>query len=1123
MGIEWIINFQVKIYMYLLRLIILLCFSALFVLQLSPCYADIGLDSIYLSDLSSEASLKSHQGWGLLGVNSAAGAPGGTRFSPMRIGETVYDKGMGHHANGVITVPLHGEYLCFEAIIGLQWQGGGKGSVVFQVFVDGGKAFESEVMSDSDAAAPVRVSLSGAQELRLVANDNKDGIACDMANWAEARLTRDPRQPHFDPTSIILNGEAAPSPSLPVGGFSLIAGINGPQVAVMEPENALLACVGNDETIDVVIPIRNAQESITVTAEAMLDYGESASVSLHIGDKVVCKKILKDEVLKLEVSSETKSDVQHLALRTTASRGDSSVRWRNLQYNIKGKRIDIPFKFPITEEALPLPELSYLHPAVEQALIEWDWKMQDGIGTDRNPGSWVEAIEQIVQRGDLLIDDLNDKEISLESLTTEWKQLRSEWRQMMASNNNDENRWENLWKRMHKVRRQIVFSNPLADMGPLLFVKQAPGNSSHQLTQYYGAHSRPGGGIFALDRPGESMRCQPLTATNLPMGSVQFADISYDGKKILFSYCPVDKDYKSRPRIFNRYYHIYEMNADGSGLRQLTDGDYDDFAPRYLPDGKLIFISTRRGGFHRCGRGPCPVYTLCNAEEDGSDIRVISFHETHEWDPSVLNDGRVIYTRWDYVDRHAVHYQQLWTVRPDGSDVRIYYGNNTLNPIGIWEAKSIPGSDKVIATAAAHHAMTAGSIILLDVNHGIDGLNPITRLTPDALFPESETPVIQWSAPVGVKNKPVTPPEAQRWPGHCYRTPHPLSEKYFLAAYSYDALIGEPNMNHANMFGLYFMDAYGNKELLYRDLNIASLWPVPLRPRKRPFVIPSIAADTDEKEGTFSIQNVYESWPSLPDSVKIKQIRVSQVLPKSTPHINDPMVGLANASPGKQVLGTVPVEADGSAYFRAPSGIPLSFQALDERGMAVQVMRSLIYLQPGETRACIGCHEPYSKSPDLQRMPKALARKPSIIQAGPDGSNPFSYPILVQPVLDKHCIQCHSQNKSGERILLSGNPAKNYTESYLSLAPRVPYSAWGGGNFQKTNSEPMSQPDYFGARGSKLMSMLLAGHHKVNLSQNDIERLATWMDTNALFYGTFNPTDQKRQQQGQRIAGPGLE
>ena len=216
--------------------------------------------------------------------------------------------------------------------------------------------------------------------------------------------------------------------------------------------------------------------------------------------------------------------------------------------------------------------------------------------------------------------------------------------------------------------------------------------------------------------------------------------------------------------------------------------------------------------------------------------------------------------------------------------------------------------------------MTAGSIILLDVSRGIDGLAPITRLTPDALFPESEAPVQSWHAPAGIDSPPDVPVEAQRWPGHCYRTPFPLSKDYFLAAYSYDPLIGEPSANAANMFGIYIVDRFGNKELLYRDINIGSLWPMPIRARRRPPILPACDEKGDLTAGTFFLQDVYDSWPQVSpsDNVKITQLRILQVLLKTTPHANTPKVGLANASPGKQVLGTVPVEADGSAYFRRP-------------------------------------------------------------------------------------------------------------------------------------------------------------------------------------------------------------
>jgi hypothetical protein len=513
---------------------------------------------------------------------------------------------------------------------------------------------------------------------------------------------------------------------------------------------------------------------------------------------------------------------------------------------------------------------------------------------------------------------------------------------------------------------------------------------------------------------------------------------------------------------------------------------------------------------------------LTVVDRHGGEPRVISFHETHEWDPVVLHDGRIVYTRWDYVDRHAVHYQQLWSVRPDGSNVSIFYGNNTLNPVGVWEARPVPGTNQVMATAAAHHAMTAGSIISLDVSRGIDGLEPITRLTPDALFPESEFPVQHWHATAGIEQSPEVPLSEKRWPGHCYRSAYPLSEDLFLAAYSFEPLIGEPHANLPNMFGLYLVDRWGNKELLYRDPSIGSQWPVPLRPRFRP---PSLASTLDpegSETGTFFLHDVYESWPAvMRKDAEVSRLRIIQVLPKTTPHSNNPRVGFANASPGKQVLGTVPVEPDGSAYFEAPARIPLAFQALDDRGMAIQTMRSLTYLQPGEHTSCVGCHEHRSSTPSPQQATLAQLRPASKIAPGPDGSRPFSYPLLVQPVLDKHCIGCHQGDEAAGGIALTGEPAGEFTVSYQALAKLVPYSEWKG--TPQANHEPLTKPNLFGARASDLAKLLLDGHEGVALDDAELDRLITWMDTNALFYGTFDPEDQQRQRRGERIEGPVLQ
>jgi hypothetical protein len=217
----------------------------------------------------------------------------------------------------------------------------------------------------------------------------------------------------------------------------------------------------------------------------------------------------------------------------------------------------------------------------------------------------------------------------------------------------------------------------------------------------------------------------------------------------------------------------------------------------------------------------------------------------------------------------------------------------------------------------------------------------------------------------------------------------------------------------------------------------------------------------------------------------------------------------------------VPVEPDGSAYFRAPAGIPLAFQALDEHGMAIQTMRSLTYLQPGEQASCVGCHEHRTTAPPVAKTTLAGQREPSPIVPGPDGSKPFNYALLVQPILDKHCIRCHCPKKADGGIDLTGSPDGPFTRSYNAMAPLVPFSEWKG--TPQANHEPLTYPNQFGARASRLMQLLQKGHEGVTLRDEEYERLVTWMDTNALFYGTFEPADQQRQQRGERIAGPALE
>jgi len=967
-------------------------------------------------------------------------------------------------------------------------------------------------------------------------------------------------------TTVTFNGRAVlPSHGSAAGVWAFLRSDTDPQMLLLgHPQTtsgpcyrAVLQLNGGDR-VRITFPVPDKRGTLRLRAVGLsVDGSSSGEAVLRVGKAdgtgaQFCQARVAG-TNATELFSPTIDGVSSLFVEVVAERGSVALRLEQMEWRTAMETDAIsldPVRRPWSRK--PTACSTNMHAALQRALIEWDWRMQDGIVSPQEPRSYAQAIEKRTAQIDRLADNLGKSGVDLADLAERWAAFKETVAAGPQSPGLD---WESLWREMHDIRRTMVLKNPLFDVGPLVFVKHVPSAMSHQLTQVYGYAARPGGGIFVLDEPGRSMAVRSLTGQQFPPGNFMHSEVSFDGDRVYFAFCEAEESPERwrDPNTMDRHYQIYEMSDQGTDIRKLTDGNFDHFNPTCLPNGKLMLVSTRRGGFHRCGGGPCYVYTLTLMDPTGSpdgstSIYPVSFHETNEWDPTVLNSGRILYTRWDYVDRDAVFYQNLWTVRPDGTDVRTYFGNHTFSPTGIWESRTVPGSDKVVAIAGPHHGMSAGSVILLDTTAGVDGSAPITRLTPEVRFPEAEVPLprgVALPAPSEFdsrlegawngnrKDRPAdrmseVPEEELRWSGHCYRSPLPLSEDYFIVSYSFDRLVGEPGPNVPNMFGIYFADRFGNRELIYRDPNISSLWAKPLRPRSvlnrlRSQLPPRAVATEDATKkgiGTFYLQNVYESWPVLPAADRITHLRIIQVLPKTTPNANQPRVGMANASPGKQVLGTVPVEEDGSAYFEVPAQTPVLFQALDSQGRAVQTMRSLTYLQPGENASCIGCHEDRMKTFIATDSSIALNRERATIEPGPDGSNPLSFPVLVQPVLDRRCVSCHNSEKPEGNVVLTGEPEQQFSRSYCALIERVSYSAWGRPN---GNQEPLTRPDVFGARASKLVQMLEEGHENVVLNDDDWNRINTWIDANALFYGTFDPTDQARQLRGERIDGPALE
>ncbi|OHB73749.1 MAG: hypothetical protein A2V70_05390 [Planctomycetes bacterium RBG_13_63_9] len=803
--------------------------------------------------------------------------------------------------------------------------------------------------------------------------------------------------------------------------------------------------------------------------------------------------------------------------------------------------------------------------ATEFAALQHDLRNRDRFAKVANqvhhPASLIldsdrDPVDVVLRRTAVLLADLKETSSArdLAPLQQQLGQLRAVAGQLAVDD--AAARFE-LFEKVCQLRRKIAFSNPLLDFDEILFIKRHRALMDHMCDQYYGMAATPGGGLYVLaDAFGPDPQVRDVLADSLiergrlkgqrltggpsvPSqvsfdgmgnrhgqdgggGAMLSPDLSYDAQTILFAYVECKGDMRHRHHTDptrghwdkDRCYHVFKVNVDGTNLEQLTDGTWNDFDPCWLPNGRIAFISERRGGYLRCGR-VCPIYTLFDMRPDGADVRCLSFHETNEWHPSVTHDGRIIYTRWDYVDRHGCAAHFPWITTLDGRDSRALHGNfapRPLRPDMELDVRAIPGSHQFVATAAPHHGQAFGSLVLIDPSvEDDDAMAPVKRITPEVDFPES-----QGGAQV-------------------YGTAWPLSEDYFLCVYDATMTSGagfQGGQHFRGNYGIYLVDAFGNKDLIYRDPAIACLSPIPVRPRPTPSVLPRAVQDVAEKdpqlgrpaaeenrpqEGTVTVVNVYDGLKPWPEGTKIAALRVLQVLPMSVPSGGPPHdTGLRlpsaqdSVNPVRHVLGTVPVEEDGSAHFSVPAHKEIFFQALDERGLAVQSMRSATYLQAGERLVCQGCHDRRHRAPRIPAdVPLALRREPSRPKPDVDGSRPFSYPLLVQPVLDRHCVKCHAE-RADEAPNLAREPVQgNWYASYLSLAPDYGFHDYGDG-YRTT-------PGRFGARASRLYEILRQGHYDVALSDEELHRITLWLDCCSLFYGVYEKEGGQAQLRGETV------
>ena len=673
-----------------------------------------------------------------------------------------------------------------------------------------------------------------------------------------------------------------------------------------------------------------------------------------------------------------------------------------------------------------------------------------------------------------------------------------------------------LYLAVRRVKRNLMFKNPAVDFTQLLFIDQPfpqGSESTHEAVHRLGIMAVPGGRLLLLDGLKAGGQVRSL-GPDRP-GSFWRPELSFDARKILFCFKPYDA----------KSFHLYEMNLDGAGLKQLTDSDYDDIDPIYLPDGHIAFTSTRGNTYVRCGPYIYS-YVLARCDADGRNVYLISMNSEPDFVPSLLNDGRIVYSRWEYSDKDQNRVQSLWTTRQDGTQTTVLWGNQSFWPDHLAEPRPMPGSGRVMFTSVGHHDWFHGTIGIIDPAQGANYPLGLTRATFDLPWAEVG------SSPT---DRPASPHHHSSGRFTGYLGAYPLSEEDFLVS----------ARGQGDKFRIYLMDVHGNRELIHEGLHNA-WYATPVRPRPAPPRQPDLvtwpgtgAARQPLQPGVFYSGDVCQGVPDLPRQ-RVKYLRVFQQDAKTYSTwqkifaYSGPAVSAVQSEAVKRIVSTVPVEPDGSVYFEVPAGQALYFQLLDEHSRALHTMRSFTGVLPGERRGCVGCHSTHSTTaPNKPGL--ASRRPPTVLSPPPWGLETISYERFAQPVLDRSCGKCHQgAGEARQKLDLTLRPATGafalFKEPYLTLigsaAWPVPVPATGQPGYGIAGAIPVYglRPEdvypndpatdgpstihrslrplrYLSARSPLIEHAMSGQHHGVKVPPADLLRLIAWVDANCPFLG----------------------
>ncbi len=765
----------------------------------------------------------------------------------------------------------------------------------------------------------------------------------------------------------------------------------------------------------------------------------------------------------------------------------------------------------------------------KQSVLD-DWKSQAGKDFNVASSDQIARISRLLSDSSLRIKDVDTFSKKFEQLKS--KKFESE---------------ENRYIELRKLKREIIFASQELDFDEIICV-DAPYPEGHEAphesrfkaenTAVWGAR------LLRLNTStGAEKQLAPQVGKS---AAIWRQDLDYDAKRIVFQMRQNDET----------NYHLYTIDANGENLKRITNATYNDVDPTWLPDGNIVFCTSRANGYVRCAGTEFPSTVLARCDVEGKNIYFLSTNNEADFMPYVIEDGRILYCRWEYVDKNIFRIQSFWTVNPDGTNPQVFWGGQSHAPDLKIGAVQIPNTDKFIFQTSSHHNVFRNGLAILRPNEGINYPDGIYNLTPSLGW--AEAGFGPWDKIYNEKFS--TPTNLQ-----AYYSPYPIGQKFYLVS-GCEGKMQHYKIGHNIKFKLYLADYDGNLELIYTGKNNI-VHAQPLKTKIRPRVVPSSIEFPKEKvagqkrpTGVLYSGNVYEG-SGIPEGMA-KKLRVIEhcaatyqdghrnsgkeekevrnflkidygslgVFDQQSKDVKarsqfflsgETTMSILLDESHKRILGEVDIEEDGSVSVEIPAMKAVYFQLLDKDNKVIQTMRSSTHVMGGESRGCVGCHATRMNTTPQTRASKAL-RKPPQKLIKPFGDITFGFQRYIQPILDKYCVGCHSEAK-GHRLSLENkkiSPKAPFTLSYINLVCGIdrkpsktmilpnsiagaisPYSVYKSLDTDTPVSESTIAPMQVLTYTSPLIARLSKGHKDVKLSKEEMRKLMAWIDLNCPFYG----------------------